>query len=85
MQLLTPLVAAAFLASNVLAHPGHDARAEMAERAAFMQNNRRNLSQCASKMKARGMDKQMVDRRSAMATKARKQRNLPAGKTCSIL
>lgn len=81
MQLITPLVAAAFLASNVVAHPGHDIRAEMAERAAFMQTSKRDLSHCAAKMKARGLDKRTVARRAAMAKDARKKRSIAAGKS----
>jgi hypothetical protein len=51
MQLITPLVAPAILASNSIAYPGHDIRAEMAERAAFIQTSKRDLSHCAAKMK----------------------------------
>lgn len=79
MQLITPLIAAAILASNALAHPGHDIRAEMAERAAFMQTSKRDLSHCAAKMKARGMDKRSVARRAAVAKDARKKRTIAAG------
>ena len=79
MQLITPLVAAAILASNVIAHPGHDVRAEIAERAAFMQTSKRDLSHCAAKMKARGMDKRSVARRAAIAKDARKKRSIAVG------
>jgi hypothetical protein len=79
MQIITPLVAAALLVSNVVAHPGHDIRAEMAERAAFMQTSKRDLSHCAAKMKARGLDKRIVARRAAMAKDARKKRSVAAG------
>ncbi|KAN0117870.1 extracellular dioxygenase-like protein [Hyaloscypha variabilis] len=74
MQLITPLLAAAVLTSNVVAHPGHDIRAEMAERAAFMQTSKRDLSHCAAKMKARGS----VARRAAVAKQARKTRSIAA-------
>jgi sulfur relay (sulfurtransferase) complex TusBCD TusD component (DsrE family) len=78
MQLITPLTAATIFASNVIAHPGHDMRAEMAERAAFMQTSKRDLSHCAAKMKARGMDKRSVARRAAIAQDARKKRSIAA-------
>jgi hypothetical protein len=81
MQLITPLIAATLLASNVIAHPGHDIRAEMAERAAFMQTSKRDLSHCAAKMKARGMDKRTISRRAAVAEDARKNRSIAAGKS----
>jgi hypothetical protein len=77
MQLITPLLAAAVLTSNVVAHPGHDIRAEMAERAAFMQTSKRDLSHCAAKMKARGS----VARRAAVAKQARKTRSIAASKS----
>ena len=79
MQLITPLVAAAILASNAVAHPGHDHRAEMAERRAFLETSKRDLSHCAAKMKARGLDQQAVARRAAMAKDARKKRNIIEG------
>jgi len=85
MQLITPLIiAAAVLASNVVAHPGHDIRAEMAERAAFMQTSKRDLSHCAAKMKARGMDKRSVARRAAIAKQERKKRSIAASKLTTL-
>jgi protocatechuate 3,4-dioxygenase beta subunit len=78
MQLITSLLAASALASTALAHPGHDIRAEMAERAAFMQTSKRDLSHCAAKMKARGMDKRDIARRAAIAKDARKKRSIAA-------
>lgn len=81
MQLITPIVAAAILACNVAAHPGHDLRAEIAERAAFMQTSKRDLTHCAAKMKARGMDKKTVARRAAIAKDARKKRNIADSKS----
>jgi hypothetical protein len=84
MQLITSLVVAAILVTNVAAHPGHDIRAEMAERAAFMQTSRRDLSHCASKMKARGLDKLNVARRAAVAKQARKKRGIATG-MCPVI
>lgn len=76
MQLISTLVATSVLASNVLAHPGHDHYAEMAERAAFMQTSKRDLSHCAAKMKARGFEQRSVARRAAVAKDARKKRSI---------
>lgn len=81
MQFITSLIAAAILAPNALAHPGHDHSAEMATRAAFMQSGARDLSHCAAKMKARGMDASSVARRAAQFKDARKKRNIAAGKS----
>ncbi|KAF8851789.1 aromatic compound dioxygenase [Acephala macrosclerotiorum] len=50
----------------------------MAERAAFMQTSKRDLSHCAAKMKARGMDKRDIARRAAIAKDARKKRSIVA-------
>lgn len=80
MQLITPLIAAAVLVNNVIAHPGHDIRAEIAERAAFMQTSKHDLRHCAAKMKARGMDKRSISRRAALAKTARKKRSIATGK-----
>jgi len=84
MKLITSLIAAAFLANNVIAHPGHDIRAEMAERAAFMQTSKRDLSHCAAKLKARGMDSRSIARRASMAKAARKKRSIPASKSAVL-
>jgi hypothetical protein len=78
MHLITPLVAAALIASNAVAHPGHDMRTEIAERAAFMQTSKRDLSHCAAKMKIRGIEHGNVARRTALAKNARKKRSIAA-------
>lgn len=88
MQLITSLVAASALVSNVIAHPGQsmsEMRAEMAERAAFMATSKRDLSHCAAKMKARGMDKSSISRRSATVKDARKKRSIAPSKTSHSL
>jgi hypothetical protein len=79
MYLVATLVAVAIRTSNPIAHPGHDIHAEMAQRAAFMQTSKRDLSHCAAKMKARGMDQRTVTRRAAMAKRARKKRSIATG------
>lgn len=72
----TLVVASAFVASSVLAHPGHDTRHEIKERAAFMKNSKRDLSHCAAKMKARGLEARAIQRRAAIAKSTREKRGL---------
>lgn len=70
------------LTSVVSAHPGHDPKVEAAERALFMRNapvQSRSLSQCASQMKARGLESKNVARRSAAVKHLRRRRGLKAG------
>ncbi|KAK6821627.1 intradioldioxygenaselike [Aspergillus parasiticus SU-1] len=67
VQLASTLVAGlAGLASVVSAHPGHDVKAEAAERAAFLKNaplRSRSLDQCATKLRARGLEQRNIARR----------------------
>ncbi|KFY21537.1 hypothetical protein V493_07330 [Pseudogymnoascus sp. VKM F-4281 (FW-2241)] len=72
----TLVVASAFMTSSVLAHPGHDTRHEIEERAAFMKNSKRDLSHCVAKMKARGLEARAIQRRSAIAKSTREKRGL---------
>lgn len=72
----TLVVASAFVASSVLAHPGHDTRHEIDERAAFMKNSKRDLSHCAAKMKARGLEARAIQRRAAIVKGTREKRGL---------
>jgi hypothetical protein len=86
MQLITPLVAIALLASNVIAHPGQSAlelRQEIAERADFMKHSKKDLSHCAAKMKARGLEQRAIARRTAIAKDARRKRSIAASKRFS--
>jgi hypothetical protein len=89
MQLITSILAtSALLSSNVFAHPGQSAlemRAEMAERAAFMQHSKKDLSHCAAKMKARGLEARSLTRREAVAKNARKKRDIAPGTPPSSL
>ncbi|OOQ82041.1 extracellular dioxygenase [Penicillium brasilianum] len=67
------------LASIVAAHPGHDHTAEAAERRHFMRNapiQSRSLSQCASKLKARGLEAKNVARRQNAVKQIRRRRGL---------
>jgi len=86
MQLITPFAVAAILASNVIAHPGQSAlemRQEIAERAEIMKHSKKDLSHCAAKMKARGIEQRAIGRRTAMAKDARKKRGIATGKPSS--
>ena len=78
MQGLSFITIAAMLATSVSAHPGHDVNHEIEARAAFMKTSKRDLSHCAAKMKARGLDQSSVQRRAAVARAERKKRNLVA-------
>lgn len=67
------------LASIAAAHPGHDHKAEAAERRHFMRNapiQSRSLSQCASKLKARGLEAKNVARRHQTVKQIRRRRGL---------
>lgn len=67
------------LAGLVSAHPGHDVKAEAAERAAFLKNapiHARGLSQCDTQLKARGHEKANVARRQHMVEHLRHKRGL---------
>lgn len=56
-------LAGALAGAGVMAHPGHDATKEMAERRAFFQNRPRDLSHCAEKLKRSGVERRSVQRR----------------------
>ncbi|PLB39062.1 intradiol ring-cleavage dioxygenase [Aspergillus candidus] len=67
------------LASVVSAHPGHDIRAEAAERAAFIKRtplSSRSLAHCAPQMKARGLERANMARRRHAANSLRRKRDL---------
>lgn len=68
------------------AHPGHDVKAEAAERAAFLQNapiHSRSLSQCASQLKARGHERRSVARRETAVKHLRRRRGIDSGMSLS--
>ncbi|KAH8659961.1 Intradiol ring-cleavage dioxygenase [Xylariales sp. PMI_506] len=76
----------AVLPSSVLAHPGHDVSIEAAERRQFLGSVKRaSLSHCASKLKARGVDKRNVARRAAALENARAKRGLKKRDLDSVL
>ncbi|KAJ5722213.1 hypothetical protein N7488_000248 [Penicillium malachiteum] len=67
------------LASVASAHPGHDHKAEAAERSAFLKSSNvqsRSLAQCASKLKARGLENRNVARRELAVKQIRNRRGL---------
>ncbi|PYH46048.1 intradiol ring-cleavage dioxygenase [Aspergillus saccharolyticus JOP 1030-1] len=75
----TVVAGLAGLAGMVCAHPGHDVRAEAAERAAFLKRapmHARGLSQCASKLKARGHESSNIARRQATLDSLRRRKGL---------
>ena len=71
-----PTVITAALAAAVLAHPGHDHDAEQAVRREALQFSKRDLSHCAAKIKARGLEARSIKRRSTIANNLLKKRNL---------
>jgi hypothetical protein len=74
---LNSLLVGALAVSFVSAHPGHDPAVELAEReAALSQFARRDLSHCAEKIKARGLEARAVARRNALVTELQKRGNL---------
>ncbi|KAH8899891.1 aromatic compound dioxygenase [Thozetella sp. PMI_491] len=79
MHFSTLLSGAALAATLVAAHPGHDIHAEIEERATFLNMlTRKDLSHCAAKMKARGLEARAISRRNNLASKMMKRNNLKA-------
>ncbi|KAL2850663.1 Intradiol ring-cleavage dioxygenase [Aspergillus pseudoustus] len=65
------------LAAVASAHPGHDVKAEAAERAAALKGIRaRGLEQCSTKLAARGVESNNIARRDETLKKIRKARGL---------
>lgn len=73
------IISVAVLASLGLGHPGHDVKHEAAERAAFLKRapvQSRSLAQCASTLKARGVEDSNVARRANALQHLRQERRL---------
>jgi hypothetical protein len=71
------LLAGLLATSAVSAHPGHDHHAELAERQEALRFlTRRDLSHCAEKIKARGLESRNVQRRSELASNIVAKRHL---------
>ena len=67
-------IIASVVASLVVAHPGADLKQELRERQEFIANSKRtNLGHCASKHKARGIEKAAIARRQSLAAKNAKR------------
>ncbi|KAK0726572.1 Intradiol ring-cleavage dioxygenase [Apiosordaria backusii] len=67
----------ALLAGLVSAHPGHDVAQEAAERREFLAKAKRtDLSHCAEKLRARGIEAKNIARRKAQVEAARWKRNI---------
>ncbi|KAF1849849.1 aromatic compound dioxygenase [Cucurbitaria berberidis CBS 394.84] len=81
--ILSTLVGAAMLFQASIAHPGQSAEEnalEIAERRAYLANNKRSLAHCAEKLKARGNDAAMHARRSVAVEKLRAKRAISQAK-----
>lgn len=79
---LTTILGAALLTQQSIAHPGQSAEEnakEVAERRAYLANNKRSLAHCADSLKARGNDLAMHARRSAVVEKLRAKRAIGQG------
>ncbi|KAK0628864.1 extracellular dioxygenase-like protein [Bombardia bombarda] len=71
---LTSVLASALAATLVSAHPGHDVAVEAKERReAMSMMTRSDLSHCAEKIKARGLEAASIARREALANKHSKR------------
>lgn len=69
------------LAGLGFAHPGHDVKAEAAERAAFLKRTpieSRSLGHCAENLKARGYEAKNVARRHQTVEQLRRKRGIEA-------
>lgn len=79
MRFSSAIVSGLAIASSpvVLAHPGHDVSEEIARRHSFLATQKRtDLSHCSSKLKARGIERANVVRRTATLEKARQARRI---------
>jgi hypothetical protein len=74
---LSSIFTAGLAATAVSAHPGHDHAAEVTERSAMLSlMTRSDLSHCAAKIKARGLEARSVARRRALVSQLLKRGNL---------
>lgn len=71
------VLAAAILAGTAAAHPGHSVAQELQERKEFLSTTKaRDLSHCAAKLKARGVEARNNARRADLIEAARAKRGL---------
>lgn len=86
MHFTKAVAGAALMSATVLAHPGHNVQEEALERRSYLQTVKRaDLSHCAAKLKARGVDQRNVARRTAALEKARAKRSLKKRTLTSVL
>lgn len=76
---VTALLTAAILAQGAIAHPGADVHEEVAERAAYFKDSKRNLDHCSEKLTKRGIEDRQMKRRQATVEALRKERSLLKG------
>lgn len=75
----TNVFAAALMAGSALAHPGHSVTEEIQERREYLSKAKvRDLSHCAAKIKARGLEAKNMARRERLVEAARAKRGLPS-------
>lgn len=80
MRFISLLPGEPLLSAAVQAYPGHDVSQELAERAAHLATSaRRDISQCAAKLKTRVHQQRTIDRRSDVLRREREKRGIIAG------
>lgn len=82
----TSALVSAVLATSAVSHPGHDHSAELQQRRDFQARNKvRDLSHCASKLKARGIAARNEARRTRALEAAQASRGLKKRDLASVL
>ncbi|KAL3424687.1 hypothetical protein PVAG01_03968 [Phlyctema vagabunda] len=76
MRFSVTLTATCLLAGFTAAHPGHDHSKEIEQRSAYLKHAKKDLSHCAAKLKARGIEARNIARRSALAKDSRRKRGI---------
>lgn len=82
MQFLSTILTVALLAHQTVAHPGatqEEHVEEARQMADYFKYNKRSLAHCAEKLKARGNDAHMHERRAAIAQQLRAKRSILQG------
>jgi hypothetical protein len=82
---ITALAVGLLFSSATIAHPGEDHDTEARERATWLdQVERRNLSHCAEKIKARGLHAASHAKRAEIARQLLENRGLSSTSRCSF-
>jgi hypothetical protein len=63
----------------ILAHPGSDIEQEVAARSKNLEGSRVGISHCTAKLKARGIERQAIERRAEILRAERVKRGFPTG------